>query len=1385
MVFCFQKNYVKQKSFTFMSILKMIRFKKIKDCVVRFRSKHQYRKIYYFLFIMCLLLTNTSPTLGQVNCNLGSNIPSDEKQTIQSATATSVQQGEGIERTYDNNTSTIFHSSWGGGGFPITLEYTLSNAGKVDYIIYTPRLDGSDNGKFQEIEIQYSTAANPGVFLPVSSINLNAPSSAVRINLPFALITPSKIRIIVNSGKNNFATCAEIGFYKIVNSPPLNIFKDNVCTWIKSGITQADINSMSDGFYKNLAQCMFNGTYDTTYRVQRFEPYAHFTTLANQLKTSTYSQFENPSGIYLEPGTAIIFVENDFGQNLSLRVFDYSGGSSNINDNTYPICTGVNKIDVSKSGLVYINYYSDDYKKLQPVRIHITSGKINGYFDVSKHDNTTWNSLLRNTTTSMIDLKGKKIGMLYPKQSLLQFSPNNGKELVQFYDSIVTVQHMQMGLSKYKKVPKNHMFAYAYDESGWYAGGWGAHFGGGLDVTCSKQNILNNNIWGIAHELGHVNQIRPGLKWVGTTEVTNNIHSIWATYTMTFPPLNRKLETEKINDCLLTASETGLTHGSGNEIEGGRFNAYLNNALLKKQQWLCQYGSDSYRSDGNEPDWQHGGDVFVALTPLWQLMLYYQIVHPDKKDWYGDIAEIVRKTNETGLEDGVLITNFLKNTCDVVKEDLTEFFQKVGMLRTYNKVLNDYWQAQVTITPADSAAVVSYIQSKHYPKPESPVIYYLSANSINSFTNHSNIEGVANSGCSAPSGSGIARMITVDHSVWRNVAVFETYNGSNLTRLSMVGAGFINNNSTKVYYPEGSTAVYAVGWDGQKQLVFGNTSNIPLVNRITNILGTSFMLEVKTLPQGGNYDVSLDGGNTFTITNKTSESITISDLALNTSYKVVTRLNYNGTVTLSGITNVTTGSQSIKDGNYKIVTKLNTRVVSVENNSAVAGSQIVMYDPNNVSSQIFTVAHLGNNVYKFIPKNAIGNAIGINGSNIQTLANTNQDAIKWKIVEDGNGFFSIRSYSDNSQCWDVYQGYANNNTPIVLWSWGNGADNRRWAFNRELTCDTLIYSIPNKTSTSITISVSNLGYGSTWDVSVNNGESWIQTNITTSTITVNGLTSGTQYPLIIRHNSLGGLQALNTLRFVSTLSETPQLISNGTYKISSKLDSRVVNVQNGSTSAGAPIVTFDSNNEISQVFTVTHFGNDVYTISPQCAPSTAVGINNSYLQTMINTNQDAVKWKIIDDGNGYCSIRSYSDNGQCWDIYQGYANNNTPIILWSWSGGQDNRRWKFNPVMTPFIMANAMKNRTFSIYPNPTASSFIVSRNDENLLSSNSVGTLQKAVNSSVSISIFNEQGQLLRQQNTFLNQPISVSSLREGLYIIHINDGKVIHKEKFIIRRN
>lgn len=532
-----------------------------------------------------------------------------------------------------------------------------------------------------------------------------------------------------------------------------------------------------------------------SFRVQYAEAYPLVKETARTLKIGSYNQFENPTGIYFEPGDDITIVVGDTQkEQVSLRVYSFEGEKS---DQTYALSPGSNRVTIKGKGLGYINFYSSRWASLLPVRIQITGGKVNGYFDKSIHTNEDWKKLLENAVCNILDIKGDYVNLAYRVSSLKKYCPEKGKELIRFYDRVVDIQHEMMGLNKYNIRPKNHMFAREV-QSGLFADGYGAGFAYDCMNRLASVENIHKGVWALAHEFGHVNQIRPGLKWVSTTEVTNNIFSVWTRYLL--EPDYRNLEQERCND------------GDNNRVLGGRFNAYLNYGIVKGEQWLCQRGQDKMNG------YENGGDHFVKLCPLWQIQLYYAVAGEGnswrKSDWFADVAQIVRQTDESRMDNGQLQIRFMKNVCDVVKEDLTDFFRKAGMLQPIDKDMDDYTRAQLTITEKQCRELVKY--ASRYPKPASPVIYYLTANSVNAYQRRLPVEGFYNKGLTFKEGT-----CTVTHDCWQNVTVFETYKGNELTHIAMVGTDSPDLSTTLVRYPSGSTRIEAVAWDGTRALVYG------------------------------------------------------------------------------------------------------------------------------------------------------------------------------------------------------------------------------------------------------------------------------------------------------------------------------------------------------------------------------------------------------------------------------------------------------------------------------------------------------------------------------------------------------------------------------------
>ncbi len=577
-----------------------------------------------------------------------------------------------------------------------------------------------------------------------------------------------------------------------VPAPPpaeLALFTDSFLTELKPGVGADQIAAISHPVLKKAAEAISAGSFRGAERKLQARAYEPVQQLAKRLKTSSYSQFENPTGVFFEPGEEVVaVVAGATGQQVSLRIHNFGQRES---DQTLPLRDGLNQLKAPRGGLAYVSYFTPDFQSAPAVTVSLLSGKVNGVFR-SGGGTEEWRRLLDGACAETLDMVGERVHLAFAVKELRQYCPDGGKVL-ELYDGIIRDQHQIMGLDKYKIVPHNHIFGRSIWRGYMHADGIGAAFHRDTLRNLADPARIPGNSWGIAHEFGHVNQTRPGMKWVSTTEVTNNIFSSWTNLRLN--PGNMRLEHERING------------GDGNVI-GGRFNAFLNSALIAKEPWLCQRGPDRMT------DYANGGDHFVKLVPLWQLQLYFAAAGRGNPDFYPDIFQKVRETDESGLSNGRLQLNFMRNACDAAQQDLTHFFTLTGMLTPIDRELDDYTRGQLTITAGDCEELKRH--ASRYPKPESPVIFYISANSVTAYRDRLEVTGTHGQGVS---GEGASRVI--DHNVWRNTVAFETYRGNELLRIAMTGTGSPDNSSTLVRFPEGATRIEAVAWNGKRTVVLG------------------------------------------------------------------------------------------------------------------------------------------------------------------------------------------------------------------------------------------------------------------------------------------------------------------------------------------------------------------------------------------------------------------------------------------------------------------------------------------------------------------------------------------------------------------------------------
>ena len=745
--------------------------------------------------------------------NSAAYIQGDYFLAIGSAEANQSQSGQGIKNTYDGNTNTLYHSpySMGSTSFPVTLTYTLKEASHVDYMVYTPRQDGNTNGNFREITVEVALASSPSTWTKVCDEDLGGSSAASRIDFgQTGMDDVKKIRISVRSGQNNFASCAEMGFYAR-NSEFSDLvkkyFKNSLCTELADGIEAADAEQISDPFVRQLVSYMLSGNYSTKYRVGEYEAYKPIYTLRDELKNSNpYCAYENPTGIYFEKGqTLAIFVEGITTMAPMLRIYCFGEGNDFQTTSTYPLKNGVNIIQTTTRGNGYISYYTPQWETIPPVKIHFAMATENGYFDLERGDtNEDWVNLLANAKSDVIDIRCKRMQVPAPLSILRQRCPKKGVELATIYDNVIyrerEVMGLVQGLPGFTPEPKNRQFARP-TSSGMFASTEGAYAAfGSFGEWCDPDNF---GFWGIGHELGHNNQIYNGFKWSGCGETTNNIYASW------------------VEHCLGNGYHRLEDEISGIEayanMRGGRFNAYLEEGVRKGKSWQLQEGPDYYGSELNANN-SRNYDHFVKVVPLYQLNLWTQDCQKSPNA-FGKVIQGYRTLTNNPSDNGKQQINFMRNFCDSTQIDFLDFFERAGMLRPIKAYIEDYSPGWNIITEEQIAELRAYIAEKNYPKAPAG-LNYINAYNIDNFRNEVPLdtEQTLGKGC-AKAGN----FVTVTHSYWKGAVGFEAYDADgNLTAISMYGLGDSQKSSkrTKALFPAGSAYLMAVGYDGTRVKIY-------------------------------------------------------------------------------------------------------------------------------------------------------------------------------------------------------------------------------------------------------------------------------------------------------------------------------------------------------------------------------------------------------------------------------------------------------------------------------------------------------------------------------------------------------------------------------------
>ena len=634
-----------------------------------------------------------------------------------------------LSMAFDGNMDTKYHSPWSTDNppteFPVILTVTLpDDAPSFDYMMYWPRQVGT-NGRIIHWKVSLSTKVSPDTFVKVLETDYPGDALQKKIAIPSEYRgNIKKIEFYITEGLADVVSIQEIEFYNEVSSAGMpDIFTDNSCSELIEGVTREEIIAIDNTVFRNIALAIFDETYDYR-RVKNYRSYPSPDEMAELNKTSTYSLLDNVTGIFVTKGEYLLVMVDGLESQASLRIINHDlTGSEGWNGQSILLNDGVNKIEAQYTGLVYLMFHNNNN---ETIRINFASAYVNDYYDINDPDRMDWDRLLANARASRIDMLGDYSHLIFPTSDLKQYTDNPDR-LLEVYDSIVYLEEEFIGLYKYNRANKSRMLFRASESATYmHATAYRTEYNPStMDRLCDWKKLRSSDIWGPAHEVGHVNQTRPGFRWKNESdesvlgEVSNNVYTMHVQ--KTFGNNSRLIEKGSYQAAYTTFMLEGIRHM---DAVG---------AVDKKYFW-------------------------EQLVHFWQLELYFSYVK-GQKDFYKDVHEKIR--NNPDPQPAKEHYAFAIIASEISGKDLSAFFNMYG----YEL----------------DAATINAINNLNLPMPDQP-LWYIDDSNIELFINkNALVEGTK----SILENSGNFTFIL---NGWENVVAFEVKVDGELLYISQSGS---------------------------------------------------------------------------------------------------------------------------------------------------------------------------------------------------------------------------------------------------------------------------------------------------------------------------------------------------------------------------------------------------------------------------------------------------------------------------------------------------------------------------------------------------------------------------------------------------------------------
>ena len=474
-----------------------------------------------------------------------------------------------------------------------------------------------------------------------------------------------------------------------------NFFEDAACTQLKAGYQAMSDEELTAALTEvGMPEWMIAtalkvknsswAAYEQEFRIHSYKAYSDANYWDDKFWTHCGSYMGNPTGIYCQNNDPLyVFVDDDVPSDATLYFAGLGVDHMFTNAKTgQKLKKGLNIIDGEADKLYYVLYTADTRSMTKRIeewpemKIHIEGGKVDGYFDASRHTDTDYRKLLNAAANSTFVCKGKHSVMNIRKSVLKETYPNKIAKSVECLDSLSVWEKDLSGLTEaVANGEKAGAPFYLTGGDAFYPGyfnnptyvdndspgsvahatSYGIHIS--LDASKTFLNPYNPSSYdenGTAHEFGH--QMQYPIMLCGFTEGTNDLFSNYCKFHV------------------------------GNRCTWG-------NPLSTTMQEFAKRTPFNIRTIDN------------CHRLFFSLYLYY---HQAQKNtsFFPELFKALRadrlKSMGSPINNNESTLKFVRKVCEIAQEDLTDFFTVYGFFEpTNNLYVEDYGDHYVTTKQAD------------------------------------------------------------------------------------------------------------------------------------------------------------------------------------------------------------------------------------------------------------------------------------------------------------------------------------------------------------------------------------------------------------------------------------------------------------------------------------------------------------------------------------------------------------------------------------------------------------------------------------------------------------------------------------------------------------